>query len=57
MDIEASYYANTGEVYGVSAALKWEETEPGFSVHVNDIYLPVTENLWEKPILWEKWYP
>lgn len=37
MDIEASYYANTGEVYGVSAALKWEETEPGFSVHVNDI--------------------
>ena len=37
MDIEASYYANTGEVYGVSAALKWEEAESGFSVHVNDI--------------------
>lgn len=37
MDIEASYYANTGEVYGVSAALKWEDAESGFSVHVNDI--------------------
>lgn len=37
MDIEASYCANTGEVYDVSAALKWEEAESGFSVHVNDI--------------------
>lgn len=37
MDIEAAYYANTGETYTVSAALKWEESEKGFSVHVNDI--------------------
>lgn len=37
MDIEAGYYANTGETYTVSAALKWEESEKGFSVHVNDI--------------------
>lgn len=37
MDIEAGYYANTGETYTVSAALKWEESEKGFSVHANDI--------------------
>lgn len=37
MDIEAAYYANTGETYTVSAALKWEESEKGFSVHINDI--------------------
>lgn len=37
MDIEAAYYANTGETYTVSAAFKWEESEKGFSVHINDI--------------------
>lgn len=37
MDIRAEYETNLSEIYSVSAALKWEAAEDGFSVHVNDV--------------------